>query len=468
MSFKFKIIVLIASATTFVQASPIDWKGSFAFDSYIMNDVRRTSEDCTTADGSQCINNEENNARFQTMILRLNPNIIVNDALTIKGELSTGSGASGVRGSRLGESTQLPTSNSVGNSFYTQSTRSELVINQLYAEIYADTALYKIGRFSKHWGLGTLVNSGENTFDRFYSGYEGVEAQLKLGSFHLTPMWAKLHTSDQPNGSYDSYETSVEALYDNANRNLKVGVYYSLREVETNDTLYATGSQKTTLIDIFVKKQWDRFSLGLEIPMLSGKINNLYNTGDADFDTNAYILETNYKANSKWDVGLNAGMVKGDDGSTSSFEGMYLNPNYKHSHLLFKYNNRAFNTAGEDIFNASIVNATYANLFAHYNSGEWTWKMSAFWAMANEVASTGSDFFDHDQRKVVTAMADQSDDLGYEFNLSFDYKWNPNITVSGLMAYHIVGDYYSFANDANNELDTANVLLTGMNLAISF
>ena len=115
MSFKFKIIVLIASATTFVQASPIDWKGSFAFDSYIMNDVRRTSEDCTTADGSQCINNEENNARFQTMILRLNPNIIVNDALTIKGELSTGSGASGVRGSRLGESTQLPTSNSVGN-----------------------------------------------------------------------------------------------------------------------------------------------------------------------------------------------------------------------------------------------------------------------------------------------------------------------------------------------------------------
>ena len=94
--------------------------------------------------------------------------------------------------------------------------------------------------------------------------------------------------------------------------------------------------------------------------------------------------------------------------------------------------------------------------------------MSAFWAMANEVASTGSDFFDHDQRKVVTALADQSDDLGYEFNLSFDYKWNPNITISGLMAYHIVGDYYSFANDANNELDTANVLLTGMNLAISF
>lgn len=473
MSFKFKYLWPLVLLSQNLYAAPIDWKGTFAFDTQIIKDVRRTSENCTTANGSQCINPEESNARFQSMILKLNPNLIINDAVTIKGELTTGNDG---RGGNLGSSTSIPEErNSGGGSYYTQNTQSTLNVNQIYAEIYADTALYKIGRFSKNWGLGAVVNGGNDTWDRFYSGYEGIEAQLKLGSFYLTPMWAKLHTSNEAaNGRYDAYEVSLAGLYDNSNRNLKVGVYYSQKEVQTNNTLYDgatdSGSQNVTLIDVFVQKEWNNFTLSLEIPMLSGEVNNLYNTQDASFDSNAYILETTYQANSKWELGLNAGMVKGDDGESDSFEGMYLHPNYKKSMIMFRYNYNAFmdNTNQSDIFNASIVNTTYAQFFANYTSGEWTWKMSVLWAKANEVASSGSDFYDHDKQAVVTALADQSDDLGYELNLSFDYQWNPNIIFSGLIGYHLVGDYYSFANDPNNDLDTANVMLTGMQLGIKF
>ncbi len=458
-----KYLGLILLISQGVQAVPADWKGSLAFDTNIINDVRRTNDDCTVADGSQCISPEENNARFQTMVLRLNPNIIVNDGVTIRSELSTGT----IRNSYLGESTEVEGSD---GSYYTQSTNSNLNINQIYAEIYADTALFRVGRFAKHFGLGAVVNRGDKSFDRFYSGYEGVEAELKLGNFHLVPMWAKLHTSDNPNGRYDAYESSIAATYDNPNNNLIFGVYYSQKDVETNDKLYSAGSASVNLIDIYFSKSWEQFSFQLEIPMLSGEVNDLYGTSNASFDANAYILETNYQLNSKWKLGINGGMIKGDDGTTNSFEGMYLNPNYKIAELLFKYNYYGFMDATNyNIFAASMTNATYAQFFVNYSSDEWTWKMSFMWAKANEVASTGNAFFNHDNKKhVANANADQSDDLGYEFDIAFDYQWNPNVVFTGFFGYHKVGDYYAFTNVDGDELSLSNVKTAGMRLAINF
>ncbi len=463
---KLPALLCLISGTTI--ASPIDWNGSLTYDTHLIRDVRRTGDDCSPTAGSQCIDPSEDNARFQSMIIKLNPNIIVNDGVTVKGELSTGFG----RTANLGDSTQVDQTSGEfdGGAYYSQNTSSSLNVNQLYAEIYADTATYKIGRFSKNWGLGAVINDGSNPTDRFYSGYEGVEAQLKLGSFHLTPMWAKLHTSDQPNGHYDAYESSIAALYDNTNRDLQVGVYYSIKEVETDDTLYGKGSQNVNLIDVYLSKSFGDFNIALEVPMLSGKINDLYGTGDADFDSSAYIIETSYQLNSKWKLGLNGGMVKGDDGSSDSFEGMYLNPNYKNSYIMFKYNFHAFTSSDYetyDIYNASIVNTTYAQLYAEYNLEEWKWTLSALWAKANEVAENGKEFYNHEKMSTATGAADQSDDLGTEFSVAFDYRWNTNVTFGAYAAYHMVGDYYSFTN-TDDDLSLSNVLASGMQLTVDF
>jgi hypothetical protein len=465
-----RLLFLTALISGNIFAAPIDWNGTLVFDSNIIKDFRRTGDSCTAANGSQCIDEEENNARFQSMILKLNPTIIVNDGVTIEGEISTGN----VRTSLLGNSTNIDTdndgSNNDTNAAFAQTAGSNLTLNQLYAKLIADTALYRIGRFSKHYGLGAVVNGGEKVTDRFFTAYEGIEAKLSLGKFKLTPMWAKLHTSDNPNGRYDSYETSIDAMYDDPNKNMKFGVYYAQREVQSNDKLYNAGSQNVTLIDVFISKEWEDFKLALEIPMLTGEVNNLYGTTDADFDANAYILESTYKLNPKWNIGLNAGLVKGDDATTGSFEGMYLNPNYQLGKVMFKYNYHGFNKASQyDVFNSSIVNTTYAQLFAHYTSGEWTWKLSALWAKANEVASKGEDFYDHENNAVVTnANDDQSDDLGYELDIEFDYQWNPTVVFSGHLGYHFVGDYYSFQNSSSETLGLSNVMSTGMQLAIKF
>ena len=464
---KYIFLIIIAFYNNAFSA-PIDWSGTIGFDTTILSDFRRTSDTCTPTAGSECISPEEDNARYQTMLLKLNPNLIINDAVTIKGELSTGN----VRSSYLGESTSLDTNNdgtnNDTNSRFAQTTGSNLNVNQLYVNLIADTALYKVGRFSKHFGLGAVLNYGSNNWDRFFSGYEGFEAKLSLGNFKVTPMWAKLHTSDNPNGRFDSYETSIEAMYDDANKNFKFGVYYGIREVETQDKLTNSGSQNITIIDVFVSKEWEKFRFGLELPMLSGKINNVYNTGDADYDATAVILETEYELNSNWSVGINGGLVNGDDASSGSFEGMYLHPNYQLARVMFRHNYAGFNDAANfDPLNNSIVNTTYAQFYAHYMSGEWTWKLSALWAKANEVASTGNEFYDHTRKQTVSANTDQSDDLGYELDIEFDYKWNPTVTVTGHIGYHFVGDYYSFTN-TSDDLELSDVMSTGMQLSVAF
>lgn len=457
MGFSKRYMALALIISNCAVAAPIDWNGSLDFNSEIIRDFRRTGDNCTPSDGSECINPDEDNARFQNMVFKLNPSIIVNDGVTVKGEFSAGTN----RTTQLGENTERQT------AYFSQSTSSNLNVNQIYAEIYADTALYRVGRFAKHYGLGAVINSGTNPWDNYYSGYEGFEAQLKLGSFNLTPMIAKIHTDADPNGGTDVYETSVMAMYDNAIKNLKVGIYYALRESSSSNSKY--GSQEMTLMDVFVEKKWDKFKVGLEIPMITGDASSGYGNGDADFDSNAYILETTYTLNSKWDVGLNAGMVKGDDGSSDSFEAMYLHPNYKIAEVMFKYNYHGFTDSTYDIYNSSIVNATYAKFFANYSSGEWTWKLAAIWAKANEVAQDGKDFYNHDKGKLVTgAAADQSDDLGYELDVAFDYQWNPSVIFSGFLGYHFVGDFYAFSNEASDELSVSNVMSTGMKLSVSF
>lgn len=454
-------------------AVPADWKGSLHFDTNLIQDFRRTGDSCDNSLNGECINNEENNARFQSLILKLNPEIIVNDGVTIFSELSTGS----VRTSNLGSSTEADSNG--GGSYFAQTTSSSLNVNQLYAELYADTALYRVGRFAKHYGLGAVLSKGDRPTDRFFSGYEGIEMQLKLGSFYLTPMYAKIYSPDitvgsadgNPNGGYDAYETNIIAGYDNPNQGLKFGVLYSLREVERKSNLY-TGNeaQSVTLIDIFLSKSWERLKVGLEVPMVSGKVGNAYGTGDADFDSNAIIFESEYELSNKWKVGVNAGMVKGDDGSTNSFEGFYLNPNYQIAEIMFRYNYHGFNDANSyNIYRSSIVNATYAQFFANYKSGEWTWKMALLWAKASETAQEGADFYNHDKGVVDTAISDQSDDLGYEIDFSFDYQWNPSVTFSGFLGYHIVGDYYAFSNDpAQEELSLNNVMSSGFRMSVSF
>jgi hypothetical protein len=90
-------------------------------------------------------------------------------------------------------------------------------------------------------------------------------------------------------------------------------------------------------------------------------------------------------------------------------------------------------------------------------------------ANAMETAETGKNGYHHESNySFGNADEDQANDLGFEVDLGFDYKWNPNVTISGYYGYWKVGDYYAFNNDASSELSLSNVHGGGLRATLEF
>lgn len=469
-------------------ALPIDWNGVFGVDTHLLNNVCRTKDDVakTPGSGTQGISGDCG-ASFQTYVFRLNPQVIVNDGVTLKGELSSGFIRGGFAGTE-GTNTEDQSGQTGNNSYYfvTPAQRSALNVNQMYMELYADAALVKLGRFSRHYGLGTIFDNGTDAWDRFFTMYDGIEAEMKISNFSLVPYYSKISSFDdttnraQPAGGWDVRETGVVAKYDNKNRDLVVSILYAKRFSEAKNSLYHSstnhttatnrGKSEVTIIDPYVSKRWNKFKIAAEAPMLTGDYGNVYGATPAEnskISANAYVLEASYEMNPKWEIGFNGGQVSGDKGSSGKFEGTYLHPNYHVAELMFRYRYNAFNEGNENVFNSSIANTRYLKFYANYKSDKWVWKGGFITAKALETAKNGELAYHHEENYRFTAAADQADDLGNEIDLGFDYRWNPNVVISGYYGYWFVGDYYAFSN-TTTELETADVHGGGLRATLEF
>nr|MBA2403975.1 hypothetical protein [Bdellovibrionales bacterium] len=174
-----------------------------------------------------------------------------------------------------------------------------------------------------------------------------------------------------------------------------------------------------------------------------------------------------YELNPKWDIGFTGGQVSGDKGDTGKFEAAYLHPNYQIADLMFKYNYAAFTEGGKSIFDSSITNTRFYKVHGHYKTDKWLWKGALIMANALETAEAGSRSYHHEESYSFASTEDQDDDLGFELDLGFDYKWNPNVTISGYYGYWKVGDYYSFTNGPE-ELSLKNVHGGGIKATLEF
>jgi hypothetical protein len=492
---------LKASTTVFVSvlsvnsafALPIDWSGVFGMDVNQISNTRRGNKDVpftqpgVTRTGSQGVPGKDNGTNFQTYIFKLNPSIIVNDGVTLKGEFSSGYLRGGFAGDNSANDAAISgTSNSY--FFTTPAQRSALNVNQIYMELYADTALVKIGRMSKHYGLGIIFDNGADTWDRFLTMYDGIEATMKIGNFSLTPYYARIasyggreplpaaagNTSSTANGEGDVREMGLSAQYDNKNRDLLVSVLFAKRSSEPRARFYQTldgqtgtfgprGSTDVTVIEPFITKKWNKLTTSFEASLQTGDYGNVYgtvlgnNSAQSKINSSAFIFESKYELNPKWDVGFNAGQISGDkSGAGTKFEAAYLHPNYQIAELMFRYNYQSFNEGSRSIFDSPISNARFFKLYGNYKTDKWTFKGAFIMANAMETAKTGTRSYNHDQNYAYEALASQSDDIGKEIDFGFDYRWNPNVVLSGSYGYWMVGDYYAFSNSAT-KLDTSSV-----------
>ena len=470
-------------------ALPIDWTGVFGADTHLLSNTCRTNDDVTKVPtaktGTQGLANGDCDANFQTYTFRLNPSIIVNDGVTLKGEISTGH----IRGNFAGSDSANNQDGSGNNSYFftTPAQRSALNMNQMYMEMYADTALIKIGRMSRQFGMGMVFDNGSDPWDRFLTMYDGIEAEMKIGNFSVTPHFAKIssYNSNQttrpgePAGNYDVRELGLIAKYDNKNKDLVASVLYAKRSSERRNSLYNAeedtsaasferGKTEVTIIEPYVSKRWSKLKVSAEASLQSGDYGKVYDANtESKISAQAFMGEAKYDLNPKWDICFLAGQVSGDDGSTDRFEATYLHPNFHIADLMFRYNYAGINEGGRSIFDSSITNTRFYKLYANYKSDNWTWKGAFIMANALETAKAGKDSYHHEENYRFTANQDQDDSFGYEVDFGFDYRWNPNVIISAYYSYWKVGDYYSFSN-TTDKLSLANVYGGGLKATLEF
>ncbi len=489
MTVKWFRITAIATLSTLsinsAMALPIDWTGTFGVDTTMISNMRRTNDTITDAEkplpndpagstrnGTQGIRSGDNGATFQTYVFKLNPQIIVNDGVTLKGELSSGY----LRGGFAGDNSTTTADGSGNNTyFYTSSAqRSALNVNQMYMELYADTALVKIGRMSKHYGLGVVWDNGNDSWDRFFTMYDGIEAQMTIGNFSLTPYYAKISSynngktggaGSEPAGGWDVREMGLTAQYDNKNRDFVVSILYAKRSSERKASFYktneadtdtvATGAERgktsVTVIEPYFSKKWNKFKIAGEASLQSGDYGNVYGSAEraSKLSASAYIVDATYDLNPKWDMGIKAGQISGDKGSSNKFEAAYLHPNYQIAELMFRYYYPGFTEGGRSIFDSSITNTRFFKFLGNYKTDKWTWKSALIMASAMETAKAGKRGYHHEENYSFNSTQKQNDDMGYELDFGFDYRWNPNVTISGGYGYWFVGDYYKFTNSSD-------------------
>jgi len=482
----FKSIALIMIITPLTSFSmPIDWHGKFGVDTTLIDTFAKSDYATSFSNaGTQQIplaSGGHANASFQSYILRLAPDIIINDSASIKGEITTGYG----RGGRLGDATKQNKSNDMGHALYMQNNASsddstQLHLTKIYMELYSDTATYVIGRHDANYGLGAVINSGKNLWDRHTFVRDGITAKIKLGNFQLDPYMGKVSSDDSLTRATNSKEYGTSIVYENHQKGTGFGLLYGKKinnhannniVGEADGTSRPLGETNVKITDLYFKQTFGDFTFQVEVPIMSGEIGYVYNNTDiAKYKAKAVVFESKYNMSKTLTLGINAGSASGSAGSGSSFEAMYLNPNYQIAHLMFRYNMLAVSDPNTySVYDSYIVNAKYAKLYVKYLSENWDFGGALVHAIANEVAAGGnSTAFNHLTGEAYTSTIAQNDDMGYELDFDLNYKWNSSITIGTLLGYHFVGDYYTFTNDSAHTLKKHNSFVGQLNTIINF
>jgi len=488
-----KPIKTLALTTALLSSSayalPIDWHGVFGVDTTMIDNYRMIKS-TTDNSGSSNLSQEmplasgnDTDASFQSYIFRLNPHLIVNDSATFKAEFTSGYG----RGGRLGDDSASSgnTSNNFSHAYYTSNTstgNNSLVINKLFMELYSDTATYVIGRHSANYGLGAIQNGGDNVWDRHSYVRDGITMKVRLGNFKVEPFWAKIDSTGSFTKSTKTKEYGIALNYDNVDKDLGFGLLYTKKQSNqmsgfgrgantgsiSSPSSASLGATDIKLTDIYFKKGFGRFKLEIEVPILSGDLGNVYATSaNSKIKAQAILVASRFQVTDKWTVGLHGGKVSGDDGSPTTFKGMYLNPNFKVANILFNFNPLAISNIAGSIYDSSVNNTTYLKLAGMYESENWGWNAAIIYAKADEAAKAGQPAYNHLTHQFGTAAANQDDSLGTEIDLGFNYRWNESVAIGGDFGYLITGDYFGFNDTATpNEVD--NTFMLQLKTAISF
>ena len=133
---------------------------------------------------------------------------------------------------------------------------------------------------------------------------------------------------------------------------------------------------------------------------------------------------------------------------------------------MFNYDRAAIWDTQNNVFDSSISNSTFLDIDLIHENNASTWRLGFTYALAIETAKTGNNAFNHTTGKVYTAVADQSEDLGFEIDLDYKYQLTSETSVDLNLAYFSPGDFYAFTNSANeNQLESTYLFNVGTTIS---
>lgn len=501
-------------------AVELDWSGQFRADSHIIPNYTmdassngpRTDTARLDSGGYYIPGGGMHGAYFQTLFMRLNPKVLVNDNIAIKSEFWLGDPVYGIYGGNV------PKTNDQRQFYSTQSAGSVITAQRYWAEVYSDLGTFQIGRAPLNWGLGIVWNDGADLWSRYMTTADVVRLNAKFGAFSFIPTWAKYSSGNTVGGNCSAsascaprpgrgnvVEVAFALQYNNLDENMDLGVNLVHRVISgEQDTAgyrgfsggtagvrdYAsTAGSSYSIWDIYAKKKIGKFSFGIEVPVISGTLG----PNGSKYKTYAIATETVLEASPRFNLQLKAGQAPGqpnvdifaDNGATirkiDSFRGFYFHPNYRLGLIMFNYqlanmagpntdNDSSLESSKRSVFDNPISNARYASLRANLFADKWSFYTQLIYAIANQAAEPNKQFYNTWERRIrhgASNVQKQGKRLGIEFDWGTFFKWDDHFGVGADFGVLFPGEFYKFSNSAHHNL-TRKVFAATLKAGVTF
>ncbi len=462
--------LVLSTSLKEARALELDWKGQFWSEFNSVLNIGPVSQQ---------------NAVFESVFLRLQPTVVVNDNVYIKSEWWVGDPIFGIFGSGL------PYSGDQRQYYSNQSRGFPLSVQRVWGEFLTDLGTFQVGRVPLQWGLGVVWNSGDRIWDRYMSTGDAVRWIAKFGSFSFIPSLIVTSAGNSigsactvsntglcvaGSGYGGATDYSLIFKYENIEDELEIGANLVKRIAGANQDSgggiltppqsvagAVAQSMNYFAYDLYARKKLDKFSFGVEVPISSGSF------GSTSYQTLAVASEIDYKPTDNLSFALKAGYAPGQNSMTTAaidvYKPFYFNPNYHIGMIMFNYQLANFSgaqTRNNPNLNPSqlsspydnpIVNATYLAVSSQIRVWDkWTFKPGIVYAQAPQVVKSGEYGFNYLTKTVQqnTSGSDQNANLGFEVDLGVSFQWDESFQLSLDNGLFFPGGFYAYSGTSNS------------------
>jgi hypothetical protein len=492
-------------------ALELDWSGQFRSEfTYIKtytldgqaaaNGVDPNRVDANGPKGYYIKEGGSNDAQFQTLFMKLQPKLIVNDNITIKSEWWVGDPVYGFYGNAS------PYTSDQKTYYSTFSRGSFITAQRFWGEFLTDFGTFKLGRIPLNYGMGLIWNSGDDMWSHYESTGDAVGLVSKFGAFSFIPTFVSYSTGNNIGGACQGPATtttgtctplagsgglsdySIQVKYENLDEDFEAGVNFIRRiagaaQDNNPNAGYVWDGATTGLnyntYDIYLKKKIGKLEMASEIPVVNGSV------GGVPYSTWAFAADLDWRVNEPWEFDTKFGHAPGQpNGPTQqpgSYKGFYFNPDYKIALIMFNYQFRAFsgpNTLNnpnvqpsqlQSPYDNPITNANYLSFRPILHADKWKFHANYAFAKAPQAAQNGQQFWNtwSRQMQLNNSGVNQGSWLGWEMDYGADFQYDQYFVFGLELGWWFPGSYYGFSNTATSNSTNA-VMAAAARVGVQF